>query len=73
MMNQQNSILIPMSFCRKLWVLVLMNYLYADVHALFDIAGRPGAFEPLPGASDGFSGLHGNTHRHDPGVSTVSV
>jgi len=24
-----------------------MNYLYADIHALFDIAGRPGAFEPL--------------------------
>ena len=30
-----------------LWIFVLMNYLYADIHALFDIAGRPSAFESL--------------------------
>src|SRR5499427_8958320 len=31
-----------------LWIFVLMNYLYADVIALFAIAGRPNAFQPLP-------------------------
>ena len=31
-----------------LWIFALLNYLYADVVALFAIAGRPSAFEPLP-------------------------
>jgi Family of unknown function (DUF6326) len=29
------------------WIFVLMNYLYADVHALFAIAGQANSFEPL--------------------------
>ena len=31
-----------------LWIFALLNYLYADVVALFAIAGRPNSFEPLP-------------------------
>jgi hypothetical protein len=31
-----------------LWIFALLNYLYADVVALFAIAGRPHSFEPLP-------------------------
>jgi hypothetical protein len=31
-----------------LWIFALLNYLYADVVALFDIAGSRHAFEPLP-------------------------
>jgi hypothetical protein len=31
-----------------LWLFVLLNYLYADVVALFDIAGSRNSFEPLP-------------------------
>jgi len=31
-----------------LWLFALLNYLYADVVALFAVAGRPNAFEPLP-------------------------
>ena len=31
-----------------LWLFALLNYLYADVVALFAIAGRPNAFEALP-------------------------
>jgi hypothetical protein len=31
-----------------LWIFALLNYLYADVLALFAIAGRPNSFEPLP-------------------------
>ncbi|HEY1426814.1 MAG TPA: DUF6326 family protein [Caulobacteraceae bacterium] len=31
-----------------LWIFVLLNYLYADVVALFAIAGVPRAFSPLP-------------------------
>ena len=56
-----------------LWLFALLNYLYADVVALFAIVGssrRPTS--PTMG-SDGFSGLDGNTHRHDSGVSTASV
>jgi hypothetical protein len=30
------------------WIFVLLNYLYADVVALFAIAGKQNAFEPLP-------------------------
>ena len=30
------------------WLFALLNYLYADVVALFAIAGRPNSFEPLP-------------------------
>jgi len=30
------------------WIFVLLNYLYADVLALFALAGRPNSFEPLP-------------------------
>ncbi len=31
-----------------LWTFALLNYLYADVVALFDIAGSRNSFEPLP-------------------------
>jgi len=31
-----------------LWIFALLNYLYADVLALFDIAGSQHSFEPLP-------------------------
>jgi hypothetical protein len=31
-----------------LWIFALLNYLYADVVALFDIAGSRDAFDPLP-------------------------
>jgi hypothetical protein len=31
-----------------LWTFALLNYLYADVLALFAIAGSPNRFEPLP-------------------------
>ena len=31
-----------------LWIFALLNYLYADVVALFDIAGARHSFEPLP-------------------------
>jgi Family of unknown function (DUF6326) len=31
-----------------LWIFVLLNYLYADVLALFAIAGTGNSFEPLP-------------------------
>src|SRR5690242_13484652 len=31
-----------------LWTFVLLNYLYADVLALFAIAGSPNSFEALP-------------------------
>jgi hypothetical protein len=31
-----------------LWIFALLNYLYADVIALFDIAGSRQPFEPLP-------------------------
>ena len=56
-----------------LWILALLNYLYADVVALFAIAGSRNSFEPLPVGSDGFGGLDGNTHRHDSGMSTASI
>jgi hypothetical protein len=49
------------------WIFALLNYLYADVLALF-------ACPPPPTmGSAGFSGLDGNTHRHDCGVPTASV
>ena len=32
----------------QLWLFALLTYLYADVVALFAIAGRPNSFEPLP-------------------------
>jgi len=56
-----------------LWIFALLNYLYADVVALFAIAGTGNSFEPLPPWADGFSGLDGNTHRHDCGVSAAFV
>jgi uncharacterized protein DUF6326 len=31
-----------------LWIFALLNYLYADVVALFDIAGSRYSFDPLP-------------------------
>jgi uncharacterized protein DUF6326 len=31
-----------------LWIFALLNYLYADVIALFAIAGVPNSFSPLP-------------------------
>ena len=58
----------------QLWMFALLNYLYADVLALFAIVGSPNTCTASPTmGSDGFSGLDGNTHRHDSGVSTASV
>ena len=56
------------------WIFALLNYLYADVVALFAI-GRLAEFIRVPRTmgSDGFSGLDGNTDLHDCGVSTASV
>ncbi len=60
------------------WLFALLNYLYADVLALWDIVGtlnvtrRPTSTSRTMG-SGGFSGLDGNTHRHDCGVSATSV
>ena len=56
------------------WIFALLNYLYADVLALFAFVGSPkfGPTTPTMGSA-GFSGLDGNTHRHDSGVSTASV
>ena len=51
-----------------LWIFAFLNYLYADVLALWAILGSP----PTMG-SDGFSRLDGNTHRHDCGVSAAYV
>jgi hypothetical protein len=31
-----------------LWIFALLNYLYADVVALFAIAGSRNSFDPLP-------------------------
>src|SRR5215831_9039873 len=31
-----------------LWIFALLNYVYADVVALFDTAGSRNSFEPLP-------------------------
>ena len=57
-----------------LWLFALLNYLYADVLALFAIAGTGNSFEASsPMGFDGFSGLDGNTHRHDSGMSSASV
>jgi hypothetical protein len=56
-----------------LWIFALLNYLYADVVALFAMAGSRHPFEPLPPWALMGSGLDGNTHRHDSGVSTASV
>ena len=57
-----------------LWLFALLNYLYADVLALFAFIGsfEFGPTTPTMGSA-GFSGLDGNTHRHDSGVSTASV
>jgi hypothetical protein len=49
-----------------LWIFALLNYLYADVVALFDIVGSAKSIRASPPmGSAGFSGLDGNTHRHD--------
>jgi hypothetical protein len=56
------------------WLFALLNYLYADVLALYSFVGSPNSAPHLPQwALLGFSGLDGNTHRHDSGVSTASV
>ena len=56
------------------WIFALLNYLYADVLALYAFVGSPNsAPPPSTMGSAGFSGLDGNTHRHDSGVSTASV
>jgi hypothetical protein len=52
------------------WMIALLNYLYADVLALFAFVGSPNS--AAMGAA-GFRGFDGNTHRHDRGVSTASV
>jgi hypothetical protein len=58
------------------WIFALLNYLYADVLALWDIVGSlklvNAPTSPTMG-SGGFSGLDGNTHGHDCGVSATSV
>ncbi len=60
-----------------LWIFAFLNYLYADVLALWDIVGSlnvAGAITTSPTmGSGGFSGLDGNTHGHDCGVSATSV
>ena len=33
----------------RFWIFALLNYLHADVIALFDIAGSRNSFEPLTG------------------------
>jgi hypothetical protein len=63
-----------------LWIFAALNYLYADVLA---VCGRAcpvrfrwlAEFSPTSPTmgSAGFSGLDGNTHRLDSGVSTASV
>ena len=56
------------------WIFALLNYLYADVLFLFAVVGSLSKAPQLPQwALLGFSGLDGNTHRHDCGVSTSSV
>src|SRR5262249_7976397 len=56
------------------WLFALLNYLYADVIALFAFCWLA-EHSPTPPAmgSAGVGGLDGNTHRHDSGVSTASV
>src|SRR4051812_36676934 len=47
---------------------------YADVVALFAIAGTGNRFDPFPAVgSDGFSGLDGNIHRDDSLVSAAFI
>ena len=54
------------------WIFALLNYLYADVLALFAFVGSPNHSPTSPTmGSAGFSGLDGDTHRHDCGVSTA--
>jgi hypothetical protein len=57
------------------WIFALLNYLYADVVALFAIVGSPNLADAphLPPWALLGSALDGNTHRHDCGVSTTSV
>ncbi len=58
----------------QFWLFALFNYLYADVLALLDIVGSQDPAPHFPQwALLGVSGLDGNTHRHDSGVSTASV
>ena len=58
----------------QLWLFALLNYLYADVLALFFIVGSP-RFSPTPSTMGPawVRGVDGDTHRHDSGVSTSSV
>jgi hypothetical protein len=58
------------------WIFALLNYLYADVIALFAIVDSPNLADAPhlpPWALLGSVSLDGNTHRHDGGVSTTSV
>ena len=57
-----------------LWIFALLNYLYADVLALFRFRWLA-EFSPTPSTmgSAGFSGLDGNTHRHGVAFSAASV
>ena len=57
-----------------LWIFALLNYLYADVLPCSILLARKiqPPTSPTMGSA-GFSGLDGNTHRHDSGVSTASV
>jgi hypothetical protein len=57
------------------WIFAFLNYLYTDVLALWVIVGLPNLADAphLPPWALGFSGLDGNTHRHDCGVSATSV
>ena len=56
-----------------LWIFALLNYLYADVIALWALLGSPPADTP-PRASGArwFGGLDGNTYRDDCRLSTAS-
>jgi hypothetical protein len=58
------------------WIFALLNYLYADVLALFDIVGSPNLADAPhlpPWALPASAVLMENTHCHDRGVSTASV
>jgi hypothetical protein len=53
------------------WLFALLNYLYADVLALFAFVGSP--IQPTFHNGLCSRSLDGSTHRHDSGVSTASL
>jgi hypothetical protein len=57
-----------------LWIFALLNYLYADVFALFDIVGSQDPAPHFTAMGDaGICALDGDTHRDDSGISNASV